>query len=168
MTDAEIGEFIDVGRRLAEVRASRKQQDIADLWGVSKKTYGLYERGARLPSPKLLVALHVHLGVDLNWLFTGVRQKPEKQAVLDNDALTDAIETALMTADAVRERGKSHTPAQVAAYAKTLYEIAIAEKVDRIISPAEHAIIESLEAANDARDENGDHEVHRRSRAGKR
>lgn len=168
MADSDKTKFPEIGQRLADMRGVRTQADISRQVGTSTKSWGMYERGERLPSPKLLATLRGAAGFDLNFLFTGERPRIESEAVLDLEALTDAIETALLSAEAVREKGKTHTPQQIAAHARALYEIAIRERVDRIVSPTVKSVTDKAEAAaNDTRGENGDQALHRKRGSGK-
>lgn len=156
------------GQRLKELRGRLRQDVFAEMVGVSRSIWIDYEQETRPPRIDTLMMAAELSGRSVHWIVTGEELKTEKVAILDLEILADSIETAMMSAEAMKLRGKSHSPQQVAAHAKALYEIAVKERIDRIISPSTNAVTETLEASNDTRDENGDHEVHRRSRAGKR
>lgn len=63
-------EWVLIGARLATVRGSRTQGEMATLIGVSKNTYGRFERGLREIGAECLGAL-VRQGWNANWLLTG-------------------------------------------------------------------------------------------------
>lgn len=63
-------EWVSIGARLTTVRGSRTQGEMASLIGVSKNTYGRFERGLREIGAECLAAL-VQQGWNANWLLTG-------------------------------------------------------------------------------------------------
>lgn len=60
----------DLGARLRHVRASRNQQEMADVMGVAKRTYASYERNERVPDALMLAPL-IQEGWSGSWLITG-------------------------------------------------------------------------------------------------
>ncbi|WP_345778742.1 helix-turn-helix transcriptional regulator [Xanthomonas nasturtii] len=60
----------DLGARLRQVRASRNQQDMAELMGIAKRTYASYERNERVPDALMLKPL-LDEGWNANWLISG-------------------------------------------------------------------------------------------------
>lgn len=59
------------GKRLREVRKTRglKQQELADILGISQKSYSHWENGKTEPSFESIVKLADLLDVSLDWLF---------------------------------------------------------------------------------------------------
>lgn len=60
----------DLGARLRQIRASRTQQEMADLLGVAKRTYASYERNERVPEALALLPL-IEDGWNANWVLAG-------------------------------------------------------------------------------------------------
>ena len=59
------------GKRLREVRKTKglKQQELADILGISRKSYSYWENGKTEPSFESIVKLADLLDVSLDWLF---------------------------------------------------------------------------------------------------
>ena len=61
-----------IGERLGEARGDMSREQLAKLLQVSPQTVGNYERGDSKPDSSFLARVGEELGVDLNWLITGV------------------------------------------------------------------------------------------------
>lgn len=61
----------ELAQRIRSLRGDRRREDFCRDLGVSKETFGNYERGDRVPDSAFLALLREKLGVDLNWLCTG-------------------------------------------------------------------------------------------------
>jgi transcriptional regulator with XRE-family HTH domain len=79
--------YSEIGRRVAIVRGSSSQADMAAKLGVHRNTIGLYERGERLPDAEFLLAVRRHYGVSPLWLLTG--EGPIKVSELQSTASFD-------------------------------------------------------------------------------
>lgn len=62
-----------VGRRLRLTRETLRvtQREFANGAGIAKNTYGQYETGARLISPKRAIELSDRWGLTLDWIYRG-------------------------------------------------------------------------------------------------
>ena len=80
-------EWEAVGRRIASIRGQTKQPDRAVQLGVSKTTYGRWERGVREIGTDGMAAL-VKEGWNVNWILTG--DGPERLNTLQDKALSIA------------------------------------------------------------------------------
>lgn len=58
-----------IGERLRELRGDRPQQEVADAVGTSKMAISMYERGVRVPSDNVKVALAQYFGTTVETLF---------------------------------------------------------------------------------------------------
>jgi transcriptional regulator with XRE-family HTH domain len=71
-----LGEFPDVGAgdflREERNRLGLKQEEMAQIGGVTRNTQGSYERNERRPDTGYLRALHA-VGLDILYVVTGVR-----------------------------------------------------------------------------------------------
>ncbi len=158
---ARIGSLLDQAKDL-------KVNDYANVFGKGRSAFHEYRKEVRKPDIEVLFRLSAHFGVSIDWIVNGQSPLIETEAILDLDALTDAIETAMLSAEAVREKGKTHTPQQIAAHARALYEIAIRGRVDRIVSPPENMVTGVTETtANDTRGTDGNQALHRKRSTGK-
>ncbi|MFJ5237031.1 helix-turn-helix domain-containing protein [Pseudomonas neuropathica] len=85
MKNLSSGEFsgLSAGECLREerVRLGLKQDEMAQIGGVTRNTQGSYERDERRPDTAYLKALHA-VGLDVLYVVTGVRT-PEPVGVLD-------------------------------------------------------------------------------------
>ena len=73
-----------IGERLAQLRGEMDRDSFASAIGVHANTIANYERGDRKVDPDFLAKLRETRGVDINWLLTGVDEKPlqsQKQSV---------------------------------------------------------------------------------------
>jgi transcriptional regulator with XRE-family HTH domain len=66
-------EFIDVGRRIAELRGGLTQVEFAARIGVDRKTVERWEAGKRIPDGSSLLRLRTEFNADVNYILTGVR-----------------------------------------------------------------------------------------------
>lgn len=79
-----------LGRRIAHVRGTMRQEDFAQRLGVSRKTLIRYESDERIPGADFLQAVASAFGVDGTWLLLGVGTPPKldlsprEAALLDN------------------------------------------------------------------------------------
>lgn len=48
---------VEIGRRLAELRGSRTQQEVADAVNISVSAYSMYENGQRIPRDNIKIRL---------------------------------------------------------------------------------------------------------------
>lgn len=91
--------FFQGHARLSEERAKlwETQQDAADYFGVSRVTWGQYERGNATPNGDVLAGL-AERGADVLYILTGQRSQPvpptatlppRQRALLDNFEHTD-------------------------------------------------------------------------------
>jgi transcriptional regulator with XRE-family HTH domain len=76
---------MQLSNRLIEerTRLKKKQEAMAEIGGVSKRTYCYYEEGSRVPDGNFLAAIAA-AGADVQYILTGVRSislacKPETQ-----------------------------------------------------------------------------------------
>ena len=60
---------IEIGKRLADLRGDRTQQEIADALGVGVSTIGMYERGERIPKDEIKVMLANLYGQTVQQIF---------------------------------------------------------------------------------------------------
>lgn len=60
---------IEIGKRLADLRGGRTQQEIADALGVGVSTIGMYERGERIPKDDIKVLLANLYGKTVQQIF---------------------------------------------------------------------------------------------------
>ncbi len=63
--------FLDIGKRLRELRGHYSQRKFAKLMGISFWTYATYEKGLRPPSFELLKNLKERLYANIDWILTG-------------------------------------------------------------------------------------------------
>lgn len=99
------GEFVDAGRRIAELRGTLTQARFAEQLGVDRKTVVRWEAGERLPDGASLLKLVEVFSADVNYILTGVRGQP--------------VEPSLSASDRVLLRDFHAAPAQVQAGVKT-------------------------------------------------
>lgn len=59
----------EIGRRLADLRGDRTQQEVADALGVGVSTIGMYERGERIPKDEIKVELANLYGKTVQQIF---------------------------------------------------------------------------------------------------
>lgn len=59
----------EIGRRLADLRGDRTQQEVADALGVGVSTIGMYERGERIPKDEIKVELASLYGKTVQEIF---------------------------------------------------------------------------------------------------
>jgi phage repressor protein C with HTH and peptisase S24 domain len=64
-----------VGRRLAEARGRKTQEELAQELGVHKNTLARYERGDRIPDTDFVLAFCTKLRISPNWLLLGAEPK---------------------------------------------------------------------------------------------
>lgn len=79
--------FVEVGRRIAELRGDLTQAAFAERLGVDRKTVVRWEAGERLPDGVSLLALVREFHADVSYILTGqgeVNLKPDEAALLDN------------------------------------------------------------------------------------
>lgn len=65
----------EIGKRLLHIRADRTQPEMAEVLGVSPRTYAYYEQGERTPDAEALIPLWAE-GWNANWVITG--EGPER------------------------------------------------------------------------------------------
>ena len=58
-----------IGERLRELRGERSQQEVADAVGTSKMAISMYERGVRVPSDNVKIALAKYFDTTVEALF---------------------------------------------------------------------------------------------------
>jgi|GEM_PF-4139744 len=78
-------EFVDVGRRIRELRGTFTQAEFAERLGVDRKSVVGWESGKRLPDGATLLRFVAEFGADLNYLLTGAKGAPSlssEEAVL--------------------------------------------------------------------------------------
>ncbi len=63
--------FLDVGKRIAELRGGLTQAVFAERLGVDRKTVVGWEAGKRLPDGSSLLKLMTEFAADANYLLTG-------------------------------------------------------------------------------------------------
>lgn len=120
----------DLGARLRHVRASRNQQEMADVMGVAKRTYASYERNERVPDALMLAPLIVE-GWSGSWLITGqgpdrleARQDGDETSVQSQDLNQARLTLALQTVEDVLAATDAMLPASKRAEAAMLvYEL---------------------------------------------
>lgn len=158
------------GKRIGVLLEQARDLKVADYkskFGKARSAVNEYTKEERNPDISFLIRLSEYFDVPIEWIVTGRYPKSHVVAELQSDYLEEAIETALLSAEAMKAKGKSFSTQQIAAHAKALYELRLREAVDGIVSPVK--VTQTLEPSNDVPgNENGDHEVHRRSRASKR
>lgn len=64
-----VGEFMKNNVKIARIKASMKQEQLATKTGVTRQTIGLIEKGEYNPSLKLCIAIAVALEQTLDDLF---------------------------------------------------------------------------------------------------
>lgn len=91
-----------IGRRLRDERekTGMSQNEIAEAFGVSTKTWGKYERGVTMPDAATLSMLGSQLNIDVSYVLTGVRtirpggtmaeSEEEKKLLMNYRAMNDA------------------------------------------------------------------------------
>ena len=84
-TNKTAGGKIMLGARIAALRraAGWNQAELAQRLRISPSAVGMYEQGRREPSAEMLVQLSRVLGVNVDYLLTGV-SGPEESQLLDN------------------------------------------------------------------------------------
>lgn len=104
-------EWALIGSRLASIRASRAQPEMADALGVSKTTYGRLERGQREVGADVLGRL-AQLGWSPLWVLTGI----EPMQLAPGVSAEAATDTALVVArdDVEASRRRDHRIADFA------------------------------------------------------
>ena len=108
-----------IGERLKKLRTlnSYQTKDMADLLGVSQRTYQSYERGQRDPSTVTLSKIAVCFGVSADYLI-GVSDVPyvttEKHTIKDVEELRQKV---LQSVTAIKSE---HTLQQIADYIEYL------------------------------------------------
>jgi len=65
--------FIEVGRRILELRAGLTQAEFASRLGVDRKSVVGWETGKRLPDGASLLRLMEQFGADVNYILSGKR-----------------------------------------------------------------------------------------------
>ena len=88
--------FLDVGKRIAELRGGLTQAVFAERLGVDRKTVVGWEAGKRLPDGSSLLKLMSEFGTDVNYLLTGrtvgstaTQLSQREAALIDNYRHTD-------------------------------------------------------------------------------
>lgn len=59
------------GQRLRDIRGTHTQAEIAELLGISRKTWIRYENDERDPDVEMIVKLNMLFGIQPLWLLTG-------------------------------------------------------------------------------------------------
>lgn len=90
-----------IGSRLRNERekTGMSQNEIAEIFGVSTKTWGKYERGVTMPDAATLSMLGSQLSIDVSYVLTGQRtirpdvaiaESEEEKKLLENYRAMDA------------------------------------------------------------------------------
>lgn len=58
-----------IGKKLANLRGDKKQEEVAQAVGVSVSAIGMYESGKRIPRDGVKIALANYYGTDIQSLF---------------------------------------------------------------------------------------------------
>lgn len=88
----------EIGERVVSVRkkAGLSQREFAARLGISNGGISQIENGKAMPGGDFLLKMHQELGVDINWLLTGVSSQPQhiKQPKMSSDKqkLMDAFD----------------------------------------------------------------------------
>ncbi|KPZ10703.1 Regulatory protein [Pseudomonas syringae pv. spinaceae] len=89
MKNLSSGEFSDLsaGECLREERnrLGLKQEEMAEIGGVTRNTQGSYERNERRPDTGYLKALH-SIGLDVLYVVTGIRSAPTVTGISGSEA----------------------------------------------------------------------------------
>lgn len=96
-------EWALIGSRLASIRASRAQPEMAEALGVSKTTYGRLERGQREVGADVLSRL-AQLGWSPLWVLTGIEPAQLAKGVPSEAATDTALVVARDDVEAARRR----------------------------------------------------------------
>lgn len=115
------------GARLREERErlGLLQEDAEIRFGVSRVTWGKYERGESEPGANVLMAL-INLGADVLYILTGSRstyQTEQERAGYGNHLLSNAEQELLDNYGVCSEEGKSAINTISASLAKSSKEI---------------------------------------------
>ncbi|WP_198589127.1 helix-turn-helix domain-containing protein [Mycobacteroides abscessus] len=75
--------------RLIMLRESKKlrQEDIANIIGVARSTYGMYEQGKREPDHKTLCKIADFYGVQTDFLLKGVNDKVDINNLKESESI---------------------------------------------------------------------------------
>ncbi|MDY6991057.1 MAG: helix-turn-helix transcriptional regulator [Pseudomonadota bacterium] len=95
-----------VGKRLSQERKRlgfNRQEKFADLCNVSLKTQSFYESGRTAPHTEYWLAI-IKLGVDIQYVMTGVRSVKLGEDIEDYDFLSIPREDVQRLRDLVREQ----------------------------------------------------------------
>ena len=59
----------EIGRRIAELRGNRSQQELAEDLGISKSALSMYERGERMPRDEVKERIAIHFNKSIQEIF---------------------------------------------------------------------------------------------------
>ena len=59
----------EIGRRIAELRGNRSQQELAEDLGISKSALSMYERGDRMPRDEVKERIAIHFNKSIQEIF---------------------------------------------------------------------------------------------------
>ena len=60
---------VEIGRRLAQLRGERTQDQVADDLGISTSAVGMYERGERIPKDEIKKKIAEYFGKTVQEIF---------------------------------------------------------------------------------------------------